>query len=106
MLSTPRWRRPEPLSTAAAAEVDAGLAAGAAGLLTAARVRQVVADAVDVVSQRVAHALGPGPLAHEPDHARRVADLALYVRQHHAERDQAALGRLLLGREPGEGPGW
>ena len=95
---------------AAAAEVDAGDAgdsAGPAGRLMAARVRQVVADAVDVVQQRVAHALGPGPLAHEPAHARRVADLALYVRQHHAERDQAALGRLLLDRrEAGDGPDW
>ena len=32
----------------------------------------------------------------EPEHAQRVADLTLYVRQHHAERDQAALGRLVL----------
>ena len=38
------------------------------------------------------HALGPAPLAFDPDHARRVADLQLYVRQHHAERDEAALG--------------
>ena len=38
------------------------------------------------------HALGPGPLALEPEHAARVADLRLYVRQHHAERDSAALG--------------
>ncbi len=92
---------------AAAAEVDAGRAAGTSGVLTAARVRQVVADAVDEVAHRVGHALGPGPLAHEPDHARRVADLALYVRQHHAERDQAALGRLVLdGRGAGDGPGW
>ncbi len=92
---------------AAAAEVDAGEAAGAAGVLTAARVRQVVADTVDEVTQRVAHALGPGPLAHEPDHGRRVADLALYVRQHHAERDQSALGRMLLdGRRAGGRPSW
>ncbi|WP_160010492.1 acyl-CoA dehydrogenase [Nocardioides sp. AX2bis] len=80
----------------AAAEVDAGRATGADGALLAARVRQVVADAAEEVSSRLAHALGPGPLAHEARHARRVADLALYLRQHHAERDQAALGAALL----------
>ena len=39
------------------------------------------------------HALGPGPLAFEAEHATRVSDLRVYVRQHHAERDSAALGR-------------
>lgn len=81
---------------AAACQVDDGRASGAPGALLAARVRQVVADTVETVTARVGHALGPSPLAHEPEHARRVADLALYVRQHHAERDQAALGRLVL----------
>ena len=31
----------------------------------------------------------------DPVHAARVADLTLYLRQHHAERDLAALGRLV-----------
>ena len=39
------------------------------------------------------HALGPAPLAFDADHAARVADLEIYLRQHHAERDVAALGR-------------
>jgi len=39
---------------------------------------------------------GPGPLATDEDHARRVADLELYLRQWHAERDQAALGEDVL----------
>ncbi|GAA2039591.1 hypothetical protein GCM10009740_35490 [Terrabacter terrae] len=39
------------------------------------------------------------PLALEEDHAGRVADLQLYVRQDHAERDEAALGRLVLAEE-------
>ena len=62
------------------------------------RVRNVVARAVEETLARAAHALGPAPLAHDEAHARRVADLALYVRQHHAERDDAALGRDLVGR--------
>jgi hypothetical protein len=47
----------------------------------------------------LAHALGPAPLAQETEHARRVADLELYVRQHHAERDEAALGRKIISGE-------
>jgi hypothetical protein len=37
----------------------------------------------------------------EAEHAARVADLPLYLRQEHAERDQAALGRHLLAH-PGD----
>ncbi len=58
----------------------------------------IVAEAADVVLAAAAHGLGPGPLATEEDHARRVADLQIFVRQHHAERDVARLGRLLLDR--------
>lgn len=79
----------------AGAEIDAGRAAGAAGELLAARTRAVVADAAETAIQQSGHALGPAPLAFEAEHARRVADLALYVRQHHAERDLAALAGML-----------
>jgi hypothetical protein len=81
----------------AAAAIDRGDAVGAAGSLLAARVRGIVARTVDEVLARVGHALGPAPLALDARHARRVADLTLYVRQHHAERDDAALGGRLLG---------
>jgi len=84
-------------ATAAAADEQVPVA-GADRL--AARARQVTADTAEQVLTRVAHALGPGPLAHEPEHARRVADLGLYLRQHHAERDQAALGRMVLDGTP------
>lgn len=77
-----------------AAAIDAGLVTGPAGQVAALRVRQVVADAVETVLLHAAHALGPAPLV-EAEHARRVADLQLYVRQHHAERDAAVLGRAL-----------
>lgn len=80
----------------AARSIASGAAAGAAGGLLALRVRAVVADTVDRVLRQVGHALGPAPLAFDADHAARVADLTLYVRQHHAERDLAALGRDLL----------
>lgn len=80
----------------AADRIDSGRAIGVDGALLAARVRAVVAGIVDDVVRRAGHSLGPAPLAQENEHARRVADLELYVRQHHAERDEASLGRRLL----------
>ncbi len=61
--------------------------------------RAAVADCCERVLTRVDHALGPAPLVTEADHAARVADLRLYLRQHHAERDEAALGRAVLDLE-------
>lgn len=80
----------------AATEVDAGRARGQAGHVLAARVRQVVAEAAEHTLIEVGHALGPAPLALDPTVAARAADLTLYLRQHHAERDAAALGELVL----------
>jgi alkylation response protein AidB-like acyl-CoA dehydrogenase len=80
----------------AARRVDEGSAGGEHGAALALRVRQTVARSAEGVMARVDHALGPAPLALEDEHARRVADLHLYLRQEHAERDQAALGRLVL----------
>ena len=51
-------------------------------------------NAVEVMT-RAGRALGPAPLAHDAQHAQLVADLSVYVRQHHAETDLEALGRLV-----------
>ncbi|MGV8858652.1 acyl-CoA dehydrogenase [Rhodoglobus sp.] len=67
-----------------------------AATIMSTRVRARVARDVDEVMERVGHALGPAPLALDEEHARRVADLQLYVRQHHAERDYARLGSKVL----------
>lgn len=80
----------------AARQIDAGHAKGPAGALTALRVRARVAATVDEVITRAGHAMGPAPLCFSDEHAGRVADLQVYVRQHHAERDEADLGRALL----------
>ncbi len=87
----------------AAYAVDAGRLTGPAGWRAALRVREVVARAAEDVLRRAAHGLGPGPLATDEDHARRVADLELYLRQWHAERDQAALGEDVLRADA---PSW
>ncbi len=88
----------------AAALVDDRQADGEAGARLALRVRQVVRQAAEEVLRRADHALGPAPLVAEEEHAARVADLHLYLRQEHAERDQAALGRALLDDLDGDAP--
>jgi hypothetical protein len=80
----------------AAAEIDNGKAEGSAGAELDLRVRAVVADAAERTLRQVGHALGPAPLAFDEEHARRVADLELYLRQHPAERDLARLGEVTL----------
>jgi hypothetical protein len=59
------------------------------------RTRAVVEAAATETIDRVGRALGAAPLALDAAHARRVADLQLYLRQSHADRDLAALGRLV-----------
>ncbi len=85
----------------AAGAVDAGAAQGLAGAVLAGRVRAVVASVAEDVAARVGHALGPAPLTADPAHAARSADLTVYLRQHHAERDEAALGAQVLAAGSG-----
>lgn len=82
---------------AAIAEGDSTERDGPDARLTAKRVRATVARASDEIIDRAHRALGPAPLVLDDAHAKRVADLQLYVRQHHAERDQASLGLALAG---------
>ncbi|SPM28342.1 Acyl-CoA dehydrogenase related to the alkylation response protein AidB, partial [Mycobacterium terramassiliense] len=63
--------------------------------LLARRARTVVEHAADEAITRTGRALGPGPLCQDGRHAQRVADLTIYIRQSHAERDLAELGRLV-----------
>ncbi|MCK0175797.1 MULTISPECIES: acyl-CoA dehydrogenase [Mycobacteriaceae] len=83
----------------AATEVDADPQnrSGTAELI-ARRARAVVEHAVDEAIRRTGRALGPAPLVHDARHARYVADLEIYVRQSHAERDLCVLGRLAAER--------
>ncbi len=62
------------------------------------RVRALVEAVATDVCARVGRALGAGPLCHDEAHGRTVADLAVYLRQHHAERDLAELGALVTER--------
>jgi hypothetical protein len=80
---------------AAAATVDSSPTADHTRL--AYRVRGTVAAVAQEVAGRVGRALGPAPYATDPEHAQRVADLEVYIRQDHAERDLATLGELVTG---------
>ena len=58
--------------------------------------RAEVADGAAEILARTGRITGPGPLCHDREHARRVADLAVYIRQSHAEADLEAIGRSRL----------
>ena len=79
------------------AAIDATDGVGQAGQLMAARARNAAAAAAELALTETARALGPGPLTSHEEHARRVADLTVYVRQHHGDRDLARTGSLLVG---------
>lgn len=66
---------------------------------TALAVRHLVEEGATEVVERVGRASGAGPLCHDGAHAARVADLGVYLRQHHAERDLAELSRALPSLE-------
>jgi alkylation response protein AidB-like acyl-CoA dehydrogenase len=77
----------------AAAEIDTD-PAGLGAQLRAVRLRSRVEAGATEVLDRVGRALGAAPLCLDPVHARRAADLPVYLRQSHAERDLAGLGEL------------
>ena len=86
---------------AAAAEIDADPAGRqGGGQLRTLRLRALVEAVAAEVMHRVGRALGAGPLSHDESHSRRVADLTVYLRQHHAERDLAQLGELVASSSP------
>lgn len=61
-------------------------------------VRAVVEGGAARILRVVDETLGAGPLCKDADHAQKVADLAVYIRQHHGPRDHASLGRQLAER--------
>lgn len=82
----------------AAREIDAAPDDHDAAVLRARRVRAVVEAAATTTLDHVGRALGAAPLALDDEHATAVADLTVYLRQSHAERDLAAAGRLAAAR--------
>jgi hypothetical protein len=66
------------------------------------RVRLAVEEAADAVMRHAARGLGAAPLCRDARFARAMADLPVFIRQSHAERDLAALGALALDADPHE----
>ncbi|QHD01565.1 acyl-CoA dehydrogenase [Pseudomonas sp. S04] len=108
--------RNDPHAQAHLGAVDAALASAASGLrecaawidaqpqadaeFTVRRTRALVEAAVAQVQWHVGRALGATPFCRDPRFARLSADLPVFIRQSHAERDLAELGRQLHGRDP------
>ena len=83
----------------AADEIDADpLDQRGQGPLRALQVRALTEAVASDVIARTGRALGAGPLSHDEAHSRAVADLTVYLRQHHAEKDLARLGELVAGQ--------
>lgn len=82
------------LMRAAAAQIDA--APFDNGMARALRVRLAVEACAGTVLHAVGRALGAGPLCKDGRIARLYADLPVFLRQSHAERDLATLGRAML----------
>ncbi|MGC1184618.1 MAG: acyl-CoA dehydrogenase [Candidatus Dormiibacterota bacterium] len=83
------------LEAARAFDEDPADERGRAALI-ARRTRTVVEEGATTILTRVGRALGAGPLTRDAVHARRVADLTVYLRQSHGERDLLDHGRRLL----------
>lgn len=66
------------------------------------RARLVVEEAATAVMTHVTRTLGAGPLCRDARFARALADLPVFLRQSHAERDLASLGELVAAAHPSE----
>ena len=95
VLDGARWELAFVLDAAAAA-IDAAPDDEEGARHTAARTRTVIARVATLVVDHAMRAFGPRLLAQDEWAARRIAELQLYVRQHHGARDHATLGSLSL----------
>lgn len=77
---------------AAAADIDRGTLDRRGALVA----RHIVEQGCQDVLTRTGRASGSSALVFDRAHAHRAADLLVYLRQHHAERDLAELGELVL----------
>ncbi|MFD5869055.1 acyl-CoA dehydrogenase [Corynebacterium sp. NPDC060344] len=99
-LSAARW-----MIIGAAHEIDASPDDADAARIRALRVRTMADRMCADVMDHVGRAIGAGPLAHDSEVAQRFADVAVYTRQCHAERDEQWLGELRLAADDAAGDG-
>ncbi|TBU77413.1 acyl-CoA dehydrogenase family protein [Phytopseudomonas daroniae] len=110
-------RHDEPHALAHLGEVDSTLLAAASALhdcarwidenpqanaeLPVRRVRALCESSAETVIRHVGRALGAAPYCRDAALARHLADLPVFLRQSHAERDLAALGSLTARQRQG-----
>ena len=110
-------QRPEPHALAHLGAVDSALNSAACVLRASAeqidqspsadarqlaqQARASIEDTVEQVMHHVGRAVGAGPYCKDPHFAQLMADLPVYMRQSHAERDLAALGEQVAGGPTG-----
>ena len=110
-------KRPEPHALAHLGAVDSALNGAACVLRASAeqidhepsadarqlaqQTRACIEDTVEKVMHHVGRGVGAGPYCKDPHFAQLMADLPVYVRQSHAERDLAALGEQVAGEPSG-----
>lgn len=110
-------KRPEPHALAHLGAVDSALNSAACVLRASAeqvdrqpsadarqlaqQARASIEDTVEQVIRHVGRAVGAGPYCKDPHFAQLMADLPVYVRQSHAERDLAALGEQVADDSTG-----
>ncbi len=76
---------------------------GTFDMAAALQVRLCIEGVADTVVRHAARAVGAAPLCRDAGFAQLMADLPVFIRQSHAERDLAALGAQVL---TGEGVSW
>lgn len=117
MLHAHCTQRPEPHALAHLGAVDSALNSAACVLRASAQyvdqqpfanaqqwaqqARACVEDSVEQVIRHVGRAVGAGPYCKDAHFAQLMADLPVYVRQSHAERDLAALGESVVSAATG-----
>ncbi|MBC3921637.1 acyl-CoA dehydrogenase [Pseudomonas lurida] len=110
-------KRPEPHALAHLGAVDSALNSAACVLRASAeqidrepkanaralaqQSRACIEDTVEQVIRHVGRAVGAGPYCKDAHFAQLMADLPVYVRQSHAERDLAGLGEIVAGDATG-----
>lgn len=70
-----------------------------AGRRDAELIRTTIVDTAELVLATVRRCLGPAPLAFDPGALAAIDDLAMFIRQHHGDRDLVALGDLTRRHE-------
>lgn len=78
-------------------EIDAHPEDAPANHRLALTARHLIEQACADIVMRLGRAYGPHPLAFDAEISRRIAEVQLYIRQCHAERDLEALGRAVMG---------